>query len=850
MVLADIIAHEILSNQYFLKLLKICTEQSAFYTLEIDHQTSYSDKEFKDLLRFADLLSVSSIPEARNHAYKIITYLNPHFQQNPYYCTVSKAVYYNLGNFPAVAYLERENNNQSELPFDRSVELEAKKIIQEVPESEGIYFTDIQYKLYTELSTAREFSFSGPTSMGKSFIIKAFIRKVMQNRPPENLVVLVPTRALINQFALELKKDMGTLLEQYKYKIATNSNISEFSIEEIINYILVLTPERLISYISQEQNPPIGFLFVDEAHKIAQNEDTRSITTYTSIEKTLKKHPNIKLYFSSPNVSNPEVFLKIFRNSQGKNYFKTDETPVAQNLYFTDIVNGEFSYFSKNEFVKIKSPLSKNAKTINEVLSHLGKRSNLVYCNTRAKTIEYAKSLADTINLDSENKVLNKVSRIIREYIHPDYYLAEIIKKGIAYHFGNMPQLIRNLVEDLYQKGEIRFVFCTSTLLEGVNMPTQNLFILNNKKSTKTLKPIDFWNLAGRAGRLSKELQGNVFCVKHPDCSWNDTSFFEKKEIELVPSIFSRINHNLRKIETLIKGGEVKSGSEEETNILKYIANIICIDTLEPKTGYHSPIINELIRKNKNRIIESAKSKASKLETPYSILNSNESIGLDFQDAAYRRLKYLHAQRASITLPKQVNYESCKNTLLEFHKLYNWKQTNKHLSDENSLKYYATLMNKWINDESLNQIILGSIDYYSEKHKSIKISYNEYDNFSKSNKTHVNILISDIIYDIEHILRFQFEKYFNHYYSMLKNILGEEKAGENWATLLEYGTQNRIMIALQNMGLSRHTTNKINKECKGALIIEGGKLKSINKSMILSKFSSGSLEYDEVKNLL
>lgn len=155
---------------------------------------------------------------------------------------------------------------------------------------------------------------------------------------------------------------------------------------------------------------------------------------------------------------------------------------------------------------------------------------------------------------------MNKASRIIREYIHPDYYLAEIIKKGVAYHFGNMPQLIRNIVENLYQEGNIRFVFCTSTLLEGVNMPTQNLFILNNKKSTKTLKPIDFWNLAGRAGRLSKELQGNVFCVKHSDCSWDDTSFFDKKEIELVPSVFSRINHNLRKIETLINGGEVKSG--------------------------------------------------------------------------------------------------------------------------------------------------------------------------------------------------------------------------------------------------------------------------------------------------
>ncbi|KGN81616.1 hypothetical protein HQ35_04395 [Porphyromonas cangingivalis] len=849
MALADEIALEILSSPYFLKLFKVCIERSIYHTLSIDNQNSYSEKEFRDLLRFADLLSVSSIAEARNYAYRIITYLNPYFQKDEYYCTVSKAVYYNLGNFPAVAYLEKENNNQSELPFDRLVELEAKKLIQEVPESEGEFFTDTQYKLFSELSSAREFSFSGPTSMGKSFIIKAFIRKVIQNKPPENLVVLVPTRALINQFALELKRNLGTLLEQYKYRIVTNSNISEFSAAETINYILVLTPERLISYISQ-YNPPIGFLFVDEAHKIAQNDDSRSITTYTSIEKTLKKHPNIKLYFSSPNVSNPEVFLKIFRDTQGKNHFKTEETPVAQNLYFADLDNGEFSYFHKNEFVKIESPLPKNAKTINDILEHLGKRSNLVYCNTRLRTIKYAKSYADTINLGKENKTLNKASRIIREYIHPDYYLAEIIKKGVAYHFGNMPQLIRNLVEDLYQKGDIRFMFCTSTLLEGVNMPTQNLFILNNKKSTKTLKPIDFWNLAGRAGRLSKELQGNVFCVRHSDCPWKDTSFFNKREIELVPSVFSRINHNLRKIETLINGGEVKSGSEEEINILRYIANIICVDTLEIKTGYQSPIIDELIRKKKSNIIELAKSKASKLETPYSILNSNESIGLDSQDAAYKRLKYLHAQRTPITLPRQVNYKSCKNVLLSLHELYNWEQTNKYLSNKNSLKYYATLMNKWINNESLNQIISDLVDYYSKNRNTLKVSYNEYEAFDKSNKTHVNILIGNIINDIEHILRFQFERYFNHYYLMLQNLLGEENAGENWATLLEYGTQSRIMIALQNMGLSRLTASKINKECKDALTIEEGKLKSVNKAFLLAEFTPGTLEHEEVKNLL
>ena len=92
-----------------------------------------------------------------------------------------------------------------------------------------------------------------------------------------------------------------------------------------------------------------------------------------------------------------------------------------------------------------------------------------------------------------------------------------------------MPQLIRNLVENLYKAGTVKYMFCTSTLLEGVNMPTKNLFIIDNKKHRGVLKPIDFWNLAGRAGRMAKELQGNIYCIKHAGCDWSDQFFCRKK---------------------------------------------------------------------------------------------------------------------------------------------------------------------------------------------------------------------------------------------------------------------------------------------------------------------------------
>ena len=414
-----------------------------------------------------------------------------------------------------------------------------------------------------------------------------------------------------------------------------------------------------------------------------------------------------------------------------------------------------------------------------------------------------------------------------------------------------MPQLIRNLVEDLYKNGDIKYVFCTSTLLEGVNMPTQNLFILDNRKHRSELKSIDFWNLAGRAGRMSKELQGNIFCIKHSECGWERSSFFLNKRSELIPTVYDRIDKNLRRIENQIKNNEIKSGTEEEKRILRYIANIICIDTLAPQSGYKSPIIDDLINKNKEKILYLANKKKETIEAPFSLLDSNESIDISIQDTVYRKLKKMHADKKRILLPGEINYEGCKEILEQFYHLYDLGNSNvKELKNINSLKYYAFLMNQWINGISLDRIIAGSINYKESSQSSIRLPSGETELFSSTKKAHVNLLIGEVIRDIETVIRFHFERYFNHYFMVLKHILGESNNGENWATLLEYGTRNRIVIALQNLGLSRYTANIVFNKCKSALLIEDGKLKGFNKATILKTLQQGSLEYDEVNELL
>lgn len=856
------LTEDVLKDEYFnslaIKASKLLAED-LFREINFNPLT---EKELNDILRFADILSNSKKPIARNKAYQIITLLNSAYSQNAYYRTFSHSVLAKLGNFPAIEYLQQNNNNRSELPFERSIEKDVKEFIQAVPDGSGFIFTDSQYELYKQISGSKFFSFSGPTSMGKSFIIKSFIRKAISNTPPENIVIMVPTRALINQFSIDLNKELKDILDHYKYKIVTNSNVSELPNDQQQQYIFVLTPERLISYLSQKNNPSIGYLFVDEAHKIAAEKDSRAITSYNAIIKALRIYSNLNLYFASPNVSNPEIFLKLF-NKDEKNSFRTIEAPVSQNIFFINLLEKKVTHYLDSEHYHFEPNILKQSTSINDIFHNIGQtNNNIVYCNSKFQAVDKAFEFYKTYSTtDIEiSKNVKRVIKQIKAYIHKDYYLADFLSKGIAYHFGNLPQIIRNKVENLLKASEINFVFCTSTLLEGVNLPAKNVFILNNKNGLQTFMPIDFWNLAGRAGRLKHELSGNILCIKENETDWKKHGDLleTKKEIILNPTIENYIDKKLKKIEKILSGNpEITGESEAIKEILAYIANVICIDSLEIKrANYQSPIIKKLIAENKTTILELARKRSENIEVPSSVLNVNQSIKVSIQNKVFLKLKHdSKTNPSSIKLPTQIDYENCKAWLHTLYDLFQWNtEENKAFKNENQINYYAMLMNQWINGISLSSIINQSITFYHEKQRTIMVGFAggkpNYEQFNQSNKGHVNALIGNIIDDIEKVLRFLFEKYFNNYYAMLVEIFGEDKAGVNWATFLEYGTRDSIIIALQNYGLSRHSANFIYTKHRGCLQIENDKLAGIKRDKLKRDISQDEPEYDEIKSIL
>ena len=797
------------------------------------------EKELFDLLRFADILSHSKIDEAKNKAYKIISLLFERYSDNGVFQTFANSIMVKLGNFPALNFIEKFSNSESKLPYEVLYEKSLKEVFQRIPNSEFI-FTDSQYLIFESLKNSNHFSFSGPTSLGKSFIINAFIRYLIkENKGTDNIAILVPSRALINQTVNKLKKDIKDVKN---YKILSHPVVPNVFRKETHRYIFVFTPERLISYLSKSKidDPKIDYLFIDEAHKVISNNDTRSPLYYHSILQAERK--SIKLFFSSPNVENPEIFLQLFDKSQDEKIL-IKSSPVSQNRYFLDLIEKKCLMFSDlNKEYNVNIDLSNG--DFFHWLEKLGNNSkNIIYCNSKRDTIFYALEFSKKQKL-KKSKNLDTVKKLIKEYLHEKYYLIDCLDKGIAFHFGNLPQLIREKIEWLFENKEIDYLFCTSTLLEGVNLPAKNIFILANEIGLSKFEDVDFWNLAGRAGRMAKEMFGNIICLRVQENKWNN----QNKDLEIIR------NKNIKPFEPLIIKGQGnffknielsltnqdftnKSSSQTKKDIWNFYANLILIHELREDD---SVLRTNFIKKNKDalKILQEQK---RKIGVPEKILSASSMIKPKYQNDIYKKVDIP-------ILSLDFNYSSIVNVLEKLSEYYNWEEeevggNNPLYKPKDKIKYYAVLMDSWMKSKPLKMIIANTINYYKNKGKIWENG--KYIEFNYKDKGDINKVVNLVISDIDNVLRFKLKNYFENYYMLLKERMGEYNAGVNWADFLEYGTTDNNIIELQNIGLPRHLADYILEHYEDCLLFENGLLVSINIDKIYEIFDIESSLYPE-----
>jgi hypothetical protein len=71
-------------------------------------------------------------------------------------------------------------------------------------------------------------------------------------------------------------------------------------------------------------------------------------------------------------------------------------------------------------------------------------------------------------------------------------------------------------VDRSFNEGQIRFLACTSTLIEGVNTKAKNVIVFDNKIARRKFDYFTYNNILGRSGRMFQHFVGHVYIFHEP----------------------------------------------------------------------------------------------------------------------------------------------------------------------------------------------------------------------------------------------------------------------------------------------------------------------------------------------
>ncbi|MCM2460289.1 DEAD/DEAH box helicase [Pseudomonas sp. CG7] len=344
----------------------------------------------------------------------------------------------------------------------------------------GMVFHRLQAHVFSLLMQGRNVVLSASTSVGKSLVIDA----VIATEKFRKIVVIVPTIALIDETRRRLVK-------RFKGRCNVITHPTQEADEELIN-VYLLTQERVLQ---RDDLDDVKFFVVDEFYKLDLSSDSeegsRAIDLSLAFHKLAKR--GAQFYLLGPHI----------QNIQGLAAYEYNFIPSSISTVAVDVHH--FNLPTKGNHRKEK------------LLELCGQITTptLIYCQSPASANRIAQILIDEGKLTKQADTQDVADWIAKNY-HPEWNVAKAISLGVGIHHGGVPRALQQYFVKLFNEGVIKYIICTSTMIEGVNTSAENVIIYDRRVSNSPFDFFTFKNISGRAGRMNRYFIGKVFMLEEP----------------------------------------------------------------------------------------------------------------------------------------------------------------------------------------------------------------------------------------------------------------------------------------------------------------------------------------------
>lgn len=406
-------------------------------------------------------------------------------------------------------------------------------------------------------SSRRAVVVSLPTSSGKTLIAQFRILQALNQFEPERgwVAYIAPTKALVNQVARRLRRDfepLGVSVEQVSPALEIDgieTKLLHEQDERRAFRVLVTTPEKLDLMLRQDLETKVGrpltLVVVDEAHTL--QDKTRGLRLELLLATINKECQHAQFLLLTPFIKNAREVARWLGGANSQDIsLSLDWQPNDRVIGIVNaekIPNGKRHSYQlqfkpkhttrKTLSIDAKLALPKEANDrqsysqINNQSSlaaltaqSLKQRGSIILMHVRP---DWVWTLADKLKLDCNHRsALSKNIRLVQDFLRLEYDegfpLIDLLNYGIGVHHSGLSDETRVLMEWLIENNEIDFLAATTTIAQGVNFPVAGVVMAAHQYPYgQDMPPEDFWNIAGRAGRVDQGSLGVVALVADKD---------------------------------------------------------------------------------------------------------------------------------------------------------------------------------------------------------------------------------------------------------------------------------------------------------------------------------------------
>lgn len=402
-----------------------------------------------------------------------------------------------------------------------------------------------------------------PTSGGKTLLAQFRILQALNQFDTSHgwVAYVAPTRALTAQLTRRLRYDfepIGLRVEQLSGAIEVDAFEEELLADQDRPFnVLVATPEKLSLVIrNRSVERPLALVVMDEAHNLET--EARGLRIEFLLATIKRDCPQANFLLLMPYVESSETVARWLAQdvNAGKaisfstTAWKPNERIVGlyravaddseragwrleyETLTVTERAMKLRGIHRAGDCKPIIVPKSKvlnkeeqkgfglQTAAMASVMSPRG--TSIAVANNINTVWTMARRVAESI---PEFEIVPDDVRLVQDFLRTEvsqgFELIAMLDHGVGVHHAGLSDEIRTLMEWLAESSHLRVLCATSTIAQGINFPVSSIFLASRfvpqGRRSVEMSPREFWNLAGRAGRIGHDSVGVVGLAEGKD---------------------------------------------------------------------------------------------------------------------------------------------------------------------------------------------------------------------------------------------------------------------------------------------------------------------------------------------